>query len=141
MSEPIGVIRNISTARAMLDLVVFDDGIVVARGSLRSAVRTMAEAGAFRAGRVAVEAIVAPAREAPAPDREAMLANDPSAELIPFGSVTALRLKRGWFGNGRLEIVGLDGSTRKFDWKKLYNDFDEVEALLRRAAPLKVVRA
>jgi hypothetical protein len=135
------VIRNISTARAMLDLVVFDDGIVVARGSLRSAVRTMADAGAFRAGRVAVDAMVRPDRGVPPSDREAMLASDPSAELIPFASVTTLRLKRGWFGNGRLEVVGLDGSTRTFDWKKLYNDFDEVEALLRRAAPLKVVRA
>jgi hypothetical protein len=140
------VIRNISTARAMLDLVVFDDGVVVARGSPRSAVRTMAEAGVFRAGTAAVEALAGPDRAgpdraAPAADREALLASDPSAELIPFGSVTTLRLKRGWFGNGRLEVVGLDGSTRKFDWKKLYNDFDEVEALLRRAAPLKVVRA
>jgi hypothetical protein len=141
VSEPLGVIRNISTARAMLDLVVFDDGIVVARGSLRSAVRTMADAGVFRAGRVAVDAMVRPDRGAPPSDREAMLASDPSAELIPFASVTTLRLKRGWFGNGRLEVVGLDGSTRTFDWKKLYNDFDEVEALLRRAAPLKVVRA
>jgi hypothetical protein len=135
------VIRNISTARAMLDLIVFDDGIVVARGSLRSAVRTMAEAGVFRAGSAAVEALAGPDRAAPALDREALLASDTSAELIPFGSVTTLRLKRGWFGNGRLEVVGLDGSTRRFDWKKLYNDFDEVEALLRRAAALKVVRA
>ena len=140
MSEPLGVIRNISTARAMLDLVVFDDGIVVARGSIRSAVRAAAEAGVFRAGSAAVEALAGPDRAAPVVDREALLASDPSAELIPFGSVTTLRLKRGWFGNGRLEVVGLDGSTRKFDWKKLYNDFDEVEALLRRAAPLKVVR-
>ena len=59
MSEPLGVIRNISTARAMLDLLVFDDGIVVARGSLRSAVRTMAEAGVFRAGSATVEALAA----------------------------------------------------------------------------------
>jgi hypothetical protein len=98
----------------------------------------MAETGVFRAGSVAIEGW---SDGRVAPPRIGATSSDPSAELIPFGSVTTMRLRRGWFGNGRLEVVGLDGSTRKFDWKKLYNDFDDVEALLRRAAPLKVVRA
>jgi hypothetical protein len=141
MSTPIGVIRNISTARAMLDLIVYDDGIVVARGSLRSAVRTMAESGVFRAGSAAVEGLVGAASSAAPTDRDALLASDPSAEFLPFASTSELRLKKGWFGNGRLEIVASDGSTRKFEWKKIYNEFDDVEALLRRAAPSKVARA
>jgi len=141
MSEPIGAIRNISTARAMLDLLVYDDGIVVAKGSLRSAVQQMAAAGVFRAGNAAIAgAVGAPDPGRTVPDRDALLATDSSAEFLPFASATELRLKKDWFGNGRLQVVGADGSTRKFDWKKLYNKFDDVEALLRRAAPDKVVR-
>jgi hypothetical protein len=127
----------------MLDLVVFDDGVLVGRGSVRSAIRAMAEAGVFRSGSASIAAIAGPGPDGSAwtQGRDALLAGDPSAVFIPFDALVALRLKRGWFGNGRLELVGLDGTTRRYDWKKLYNDFDDVEALLRRAAGPKVERA
>src|SRR4029079_1599063 len=141
MGAPIGLIRNISTARTMLDLVVYEDGIVVAKGSLRSAVQSMAAAGVFRAGTVAVESVVGAEVTRPEAERDALLAGDPPAEFLPFASMSALRLKKDWFGNGRLEVVASNGSKRRFDWKKVYDDFGDVEALLRRAAPSLVVRA
>jgi hypothetical protein len=143
MSELLGVIRNISTARAMLDLHVFDDGIVVARGSLRSAVRKGAEAGVFRSGSAIVAAIAGP-ETGPDPalsDRDRLLAAHPSNAFIPFDTLTAVRLKKGWFGSGRLELVGTDGVVRRYEWKRIYNDFEPVEAMLRRALGPKLTRS
>ena len=141
MSEHLGTIQNISTMRSMLDLHVFDDGILVAKGSLRSVVRTMAQAGAFRAGTAIVEALAGPAPDpAIPPDRDALIGADPANAFIPFGSLAELRLKKGFLGGGRLDLVSADGTSRRFEWKKIYNDFDEVEALLRRAAGPKLQR-
>ena len=142
MSEHLGTIGGISTMRAMLDLQVFDDGILVAKQSLRTTIRTMADLGAFRAASAIASAVAGPAPDpALPPDRDALIAADPANVFIPFAETTELRLKKGLLGGGRLDVVRTDGTSRRFEWKKIYNDFEAVEQLLRRAAGSRVRRA
>ena len=141
MSEHLGTIGGISTMRAMLDLQVFDDGILVAKQTLRTTIRAMAELGAFRSASAVVAAAAGPASDAGVPpDRDALIAADPSNVFMPFVETAELRLKKGLLGGGRLDVVRTDGTSRRFEWKKIYNDFDTVEQLLRRAAGSRVTR-
>ena len=142
MSEHLGTIASISTMRAMLDLHVFDDGILVARQSLRTTIRTMADLGAFRAASGIAAVVAGPTPDAGMPpDRDALIAADPANMFIPFAEIAELGLKKGFLGGGRLDVVRTDGSSRRFEWKKIYNDFAAVEALVRRAAGPKVTSA
>jgi hypothetical protein len=129
MSRFVGTIRNISTMRRMLDLHLFDDGLLVADVGLGQSVRHMADQ-TVRA--------VAGAPGGPtdvAIDRDAFVRDHPSSRWIPWTTVTSVDLKRTWFGVSRLQLHRLDDSTEKFEWKRLQNDPRTVDALLEAAVP------
>ena len=129
MSRYVGTIRNISTMRRMLDLHLFDDGLIIARPGLGKAVGHMAGQTARSFTRTVADA------SGDAVDREALLAADVANEWIPWSSLQSVRLSNTWFGVFRLDVAGADGATRRFEWKRLQNDPDQVRSIVAAAVP------
>ena len=135
MSHHLCTIRNIAAGRRMLDLDLFDDGLLVSEASLRGMVGHMAgqTIRTFTGGD-------APAGES-APggtDPAAFAATNPSTQWIPWTSTRQVRLSRNWIGVSKLELTGADGAIHKFEWKKLQNDPAMVDDLLDRAVPASI---
>ena len=137
----LGTIGNMSTARAMLDLHVFDDALLVARGKLDAAVITSL---GLEAARVAGPGLLEGARRAAA-DRDAqrfallaamprdqLLAAHRSNRLIPIESIQSALLTTRWWRGSRLELV-VDGQKVRFGWKVVYNEPAFCEQVLRAA--------
>ena len=140
MSEFLGTIRNISAGRQMLDLHVFDDGIVVGRGDIKGMVLRIAGATAlgpkgFRvADRLAGSGEQARDEAHATMTREDLLAAQPNSRFVSFAEAARIHLSHPRFPPVyRLDIERPDGSRERFEWKRLANDPADVLVLLRRA--------
>jgi len=133
MSRYVGTIRNISTMRRMLDLVLFDDGLIVARPGFEKAVGHMAgqTARSFTSG--------SPGASADAVDRDVVLGADAANEWIPWSSLRSVRLSNTWFGVFRLDLSDGLGTQRRFEWKRLQNDPKQVRSIVDGAVPAEIL--
>ena len=135
MSQYIGALHNISTARAMLDLYLYDDGIVVGRGSIEGAfLRTALRA---TGDRIATER-EQQRTDTAGPSRDALLGANANNRLIALSAIAAARFTKHLLGD-RLLLELADGTTEKFEWKRRYNDHAEAERMLRTALGSKLV--
>ena len=144
MASLIGVIQNISTMTAMLDLFVYDDGIAVCRGaSVRTLVeRTVSEYAAARSHRESVfEQAVVEANERDRARAASMaslthlqlIETHPRNKFIALSQITSAKLSRQWDGSSRLELTLIDQTREKYTWKKIYNDPGQAAAILKIA--------
>jgi hypothetical protein len=142
MATLLGVIQNISTPTAMLDLFVYDDGIAVCRGaSVKDLIRRLTGemVGATLGGEAGFQSGVENANERDltraelSPDRGAVLAQHPKNRFVPLQSIAHASLKRRWDGSSKLELRLADGSRESFAWKKIYNDANAVRSILLEA--------
>lgn len=147
VAEPglLGVIGNVSTMRRMLDVFVYPDGIVVAKGSatgalLRGGGGALGLAGR-QAGWAAAKAMDTArfAREA-ASGRQALLQLDPVNRWIASNDVVQGRLTKHRLGS-RLVLTYRGGHSDKFEWKRTYNNHEAVADLLRAALGAKLAVA
>jgi hypothetical protein len=129
---PLGVITNISTMRRMLDLFIYDDALLVARGSAAGA--GLRGAGAWAAARARDDQRI---RREAASGREELLNASPDNRLIAFDHVATARLTKHLLGS-RLVITYTDGATDKFEWKRTYNDHAAVATILTQALGSKL---
>jgi len=139
MAEFVGTIRNISAGRRMLDVHVFDDGIVVAKadakGMMLRVAGTVAGGGrgfavADELGNRSEQGLDAAAATA---SREDLLAADKDNRFVPFAEAARIHLSHPMFPPVyRLEIES-DGKRERFEWKRLANEPSEVVAIMRRA--------
>jgi hypothetical protein len=136
----LGTIRNVTLGRSMGSLQVFDDAIVVTKGDLKGMVARIGGTVAFGGrGYVAADAVAGSAERAQ-DDAMARLASadlaaaDPANRLIPLGSVTGIRYSHPFFPPiYRVDLQLADGTTERFEWKRLHNEPKDVATLLRRA--------
>ena len=146
MTQLIGTIRNISAGRAMLDLNVFDDGILITRGDLKA--MTVRVAGATALGARGLEAGDQLARsiEQGRDERiagaslEELLAQHPENRFLPLDTIASARMSHPWFPPiYRLDLEMTDGRRERFEWKRLHNEPKVVASLLERALPGRFV--
>jgi hypothetical protein len=136
----LGSIRNVTLGRKMGNLEVFDEGIVVAKGDLRPMIARLGGSLAFGGKGFRAGDAVAKMAEKSHDDAiskvtyEELLASDPSNRFIAFEGVSAVRLWHPWFPPiYRVDLHMADGTTDRFEWKRLHNEPHEVADLLRRA--------
>ena len=133
MSRHLGTIRNIAAGRRMLDLNLFDDGLLVTEASMGAVIGHMASQ--------AIRSIMggeAAASTDTEIDPAELAARDPSVKWIPWTSASKVRLSRNWFGVSRLEVTRQGGGTEKFEWKRLQNEPAMVDDLVDRAVPAAI---
>lgn len=140
MYKYLGTVRNIAAGRSMLDLVVYDDGILVGRGDLKSMMLKVAGTTAFGGAGFAGAGQPTDALErqrdasTAVSDRVELLALHPDNRFISNDTVVAVRYSHPWFPPiYRIDLELTDGRTERFDWKRIHNEPKAVAELLRRA--------
>jgi hypothetical protein len=141
----LGTIGNLSTARTMLDLHVFDDALLVTRGKLDATLITSVGAAAARtvglpgdplwqeSRKIAADRDVRRFASLGAMPRDQILASHPLNRVILIESVESAFLATRWWRGGRLELRLVDGRTEHFGWKTLYTKPAFCEQVLRAA--------
>lgn len=133
-TEPVllGVIKNMSTMRRMLDMFVYDDAFLVAKGSTSGA--ALRGVGAWAAAETSEQRRL---RQAASAGRQELLDRDAANRLVPYDRIVFADLTRHLVGS-RLVLNYLDGATDRFEWKRTYNDHAVVSEVLRRALGSKL---
>jgi hypothetical protein len=146
MYEYLGTVRNIAAGRSMLDLLVYDDGIVVGRGDLRSMMLKVAGTAAFGGlgfggASQATDALEQQRAASTAiSDRVELLALHPDNRFIPSDTILAVQYSHPWFPPiYRIDLELSDGRTERFEWKRIHNEPKAVAALLRRAFGVRLI--
>lgn len=123
----LGVIKNITARWHMLDIFVYDDALLIARGSLAGA--ALRGAGAWPAAdaterrRLATEA---------ADRRNGLQAAHSTNRLIRYDTLASAKLTKHLPGS-RLTLTFPDGTAEKFEWKRTYDNHTAVTTVLRAA--------
>lgn len=133
MSRHLGTIRNIAAGRRMLDLNLFDDGLLVTEASMGAVVGHMAS----QAIRSIMGGETAASTETEIDPAE-LAARDPSTKWIPWSAARKVRLSRNWLGVSKLEVTRQDGGNDRFEWKRLQNEPAMVDDLIDRAVPAAI---
>ena len=145
VSQPIGVIKDISGKFSIDTLALFSDSAVLLRGSvgqllLRS---TAMQFGAL--GALILYPLVKrgqdkqlPTISSHTPEQLAQL--NPKNRLIPYNQILSAQLKKS-FLSGQLTLTLADGTTQKLKWPKGSNKYEQVAPLLRQALGTKLSEA
>ena len=149
--QPVGVIVDTNSARGRLDLIVYDDGILAAKGTyfgvmLRAAGPGMGGAGGGGlGGAVAAGAGSAAGWSAGSSyesKRIATLLEHPRAEIpaldtknffIPRDAITGIILRKRWYTRSLTVSTETDAGILKFTWKPALNDFNDVRRTVTTA--------
>ena len=143
--QPIGVIRDVSGRGSFDLLALFQDSLVMVKGSfwhllLRSVEMQFGALGVLflhplvnRAEKKRIQAI---ASRTPAE----IVALNPKNQRIFYGQVIDAHFKKSLF-SGSLTLKLADGTTKKYSWRKGVNKPDQVSTWLRQALGTKLAEA
>lgn len=119
-----GVIQDVRIGRREYDMAVYEDALLVAKGSVaRSALRGLAFWSTTRSD--AAEPVATAGRES-------LLAADRAHRLIGYQAIAQARLTRRLWGT-HLALTYRDGTRERFAWRDRDNDRPVVAAILTRA--------
>jgi hypothetical protein len=146
---PVGVIVDTNSPDGRLDLVIFPDGILAVRGTYVGVALRAAGAGMVGAGGAGLSGAGAAGAGAAGgavagrtyeekrlskllvKPRSQILTEDPKSNFIPVDLITALVLRKRWYGHS-LRVITKDKPTeRKYSWKPALNKFARVQAMLQ----------
>jgi len=134
MAVFLGTVRNVGhighSRRTLLDLYVYDDGILVGRSALTSMVLKLTVVGREagddldrrRDGSIG------------ATDRNDLLAAHEDNRFIDTSAISAIRYTHPWFPPiYRIDLELADGTRERFEWKRLNNEPKSVARILTQA--------
>jgi hypothetical protein len=148
--QPAGVVFDVN-AKGRFDLVVYDDGILAVRGTyagvaLRAAGVGMVAAGPDTTAGATIGAAGASAYEARrlakiigGRTRDEILELSAQNSFIPRDTVTAVVLRKRWYGCSLVLCTSMEADGQRFTWKPALNDYASIRTVLKTVFGASVI--
>jgi len=140
--QPKGAIFD-TNSKDRFDLVVYDDGLLVVKGTYTGVALRGAGAGMVGTGGGGLGGSVAAGGRAWEAKRLARLLTTARPELagkepnffIPRQAIVRLMLRKRWYRHSLIVRTHENSAGRRFDWKPRLNNFGEVQEVLASTFP------